>query len=632
MCGLLIVSLSLQYCFYVEMDVWNHMSVEYQGKLVTMAKMEGQEQDDNDNLALETGNSRSSEMNTDACSAEEESSAVVSPNDESSAGDEERRTESTSSVARLPEGRSLEQAMGDGDMGHDRIDLEASKASDRASMPLRTTVPGAVAVHGRDHSGKEQEEFRPQSQFVRHHEPPIPAPSGPSTRNSSRVTSTTSATGSIPRCSDPVRYSSASSDSDSDFGGGSDVQDATPTVQAELVCPPIEAMHVTIDEEPPSRGRRFRSLEMESAPSPTEEDGWWKVQFSLAFVVGIAVGVIIVVCAILIPIILREQDRPQKDISDGASAYPYDCFTTVRAILRDQLVNEDIPSVYIVCPNTTIQVGNFKNLVAGDYSFVGGDYPLMAFRENVVIQCGLNGSSDNNCVFVDGFAQVLTSDNLPSPLGGVTVTTPIDNFTIRGMTFSGQAMAAGSLDGNSVILSHPGKNIRLEDCIWKNITAPYGLITVAENSYQTLTDFTLEHQSIEVTFSECQFRDIIYDKPLIYVQHQDIRIERSEFRDITMSVLVESHCDLEADMSFADECTSLMTCRGNSICALEEVCLSNFQFGGPALIQTTQDTYSDFSKLYLETIQGAADCDVGVQENATSVTCDDIQSQQSCPL
>ena len=105
------------------------------------------------------------------------------------------------------------------------------------------------------------------------------------------------------------------------------------------------------------------------------------------------------------------------------------CFTSTYAILQAQLTSPQ--EEYIVCPNTTIQIG-FPNV---DFSnFENGDWPLIALGPNTKFLCGEDGSSSNNCVLDARFIHFLTLPALiPLGLSGITT----ENLYVSGFTFIG---------------------------------------------------------------------------------------------------------------------------------------------------------------------------------------------------
>jgi hypothetical protein len=72
------------------------------------------------------------------------------------------------------------------------------------------------------------------------------------------------------------------------------------------------------------------------------------------------------------------------------------------------------------------------------------------------------------------------------------------------------------------------------------MSASQELIGIYCNYFQLLLDLPLEGHSIDATFSDCLFfNDIVFQSPIIYVANQSITMERTIFRDISLSSLKE---------------------------------------------------------------------------------------------
>jgi hypothetical protein len=403
-----------------------------------------------------------------------------------------------------------------------------------------------------------------------------------------------------------------------------------PMIEAELVTPPVEAYHVSIDEDHPTT---YDGVPIVGVVSPFEleqreqrgggEKGgsrWLRRRrFSLRCSILVAISIVVVTCSIVIPLtVIKVEESVGGNAAAGSSTeasptsaptFSYPCYTSTYEIVRIQMEEEEtIPEAFVMCPNSVIEVGTFKDPAVNDFTFVDGDYPLMAVRENVVVQCGLDGRSTNNCTFDGGFIQVFTMEAIPLPDGSIFLFDwPIDNFTVRGITFTGQPINAGPYTGISLALSHPGKNIRFEDCVWKDFSAQNGLIAVFINPYQSATGATLEDNSVDVTFSDCTFERIVYDTPLIMVINQGIHIERTVFRDVKLSVLVAGECWIEAiddSPQYEDGCAGLFYCGPGSVCSMEDICVYDFEYGGPSMVNVYESASFEFNGLFLNATQG----------------------------
>ena len=126
------------------------------------------------------------------------------------------------------------------------------------------------------------------------------------------------------------------------------------------------------------------------------------------------------------------------------------CLTSIAGVeLRDQYADTSEPRTYILCPDTVYEVGNF---VAGNIPpFSGGD-AFFQPRPNVLIQCGDDGSSANNCTVLGGTVHVAASTI-------VGMTEPPTNVTFSGFTFTDTKRY--SFWGNM-----PG-DITFNDCIFQ---------------------------------------------------------------------------------------------------------------------------------------------------------------------
>jgi hypothetical protein len=229
-------------------------------------------------------------------------------------------------------------------------------------------------------------------------------------------------------------------------------------------------------------------------------------------------------------------------------------------------------------------VGNLADPAINDLRFINGDYPIIVVKDNVLIQCGIDGRSENNCVIEDGFLQVLTQNIFPHPEGTLEPGPSTDNFTLRGITFTGTIARNGVFDGQSVSLSHPGRNMLFEDCSWENMTATHGLISAGRNMFLALAGIPLENHSIELTLSNCRFSKIVYAFPAVSNEMQTLNIERCRFEDFKLSFLLEP-CALHPS-----GCSGLFYCGGASFCSISDICVNNFEIAGISAMVTSANT------------------------------------------
>jgi hypothetical protein len=60
-------------------------------------------------------------------------------------------------------------------------------------------------------------------------------------------------------------------------------------------------------------------------------------------------------------------------------------------------------------------------------------------KDDVTIQCGIDGRREDNCIIEDGLVQVQTLNVFSRPDGTLKPSGPsTDNFKLRGITFTGE--------------------------------------------------------------------------------------------------------------------------------------------------------------------------------------------------
>jgi hypothetical protein len=416
---------------------------------------------------------------------------------------------------------------------------------------------------------------------------------------------------------------------------------AIPALQAELVTPPVEAFRVSIDEDP-LNGTMISPLELEYTRRKDEDGykGWCRMMSHHRWII-IAILVVFIVSAVAIPLVVIGSNQPDiegETTPTQSPTYPYICYTSTLEILQVQINEETIPDVFVICPDTVIEIGTFRDPATNDFHFVNGDYTLTAIRPNVVIQCGLDGRRENNCVIYGGFIQVLTQQQMPPTPDGdfVFFNSTTDNFTLRGLTFTGKPDNSGPFQGNSVTLSHPGKNIRFEDCSWSDISAQSGLIAVGKNFFQDIVGLPLEEKLVDVTFFKCVFEDIVYDNPLIVADDQNVTIEGSVFRNIQLSALVDRDCmsseNVNSNVEYEGGCAMLYYCGQNATCTLKDLCVFNFMYLGVSVVHASYGSQLEYENLFLD-VTGPDICQLTVTTaDAVISDCTDIFLSPSCPL
>ena len=134
---------------------------------------------------------------------------------------------------------------------------------------------------------------------------------------------------------------------------------------------------------------------------------------------------------------------------DGNFTVPPGCIdnstTLFRAMLRASSFE---PNTYVICPNTTITVGNFDS---DGLCCVGGDFALMT-RSRSTVLCGEDGKSENNCIFKGGNTQFFY-------VGSFFGDSIAQEVVVSGVTFD-------SSEFLSTAMSNRG-DITFIDCVWK---------------------------------------------------------------------------------------------------------------------------------------------------------------------
>jgi hypothetical protein len=422
-----------------------------------------------------------------------------------------------------------------------------------------------------------------------------------------------------------------------------EISSSFPTIlQAELVTPPVEAYRVAIDDEDDHR------TEARSSSEPKNEE-IGPCRFSVACMLVVSCLVIVLLCIIVGAVIAIVGPPSSSSTSSSSSGeldpmYPYPCFNSTKDIVLAQISQEKdgqlSEETFIICPNTWINVGRARNPASNDFTVVDGDYPIMAVRENVTIQCGLDGRRENNCTLDGGSFQLLTIMTVPMPDGEwVYIDTPTDNMTIRGLTFTGKLNSQGHFGGGSVLLAHPGRGMLFEDCAWTDLAVMQNLIALLRTDYQVQLDLPLDDYSVEVTFSECSFTNITYEDPLILALAQTVVVERSVFDNIKLSKL-GSWCEREGSVFYFPEifCSGLLYCGPASICALRDVCVSTFERPSetPSIVYVSNTSSFYHENLFLdETPASFVDCQMSiVGQNASTdvVNCSRIFISPECPV
>jgi hypothetical protein len=207
----------------------------------------------------------------------------------------------------------------------------------------------------------------------------------------------------------------------------------------------------------------------------------------------------------------------------------YPCFTSTRDILTAQLTTAQRD--FRICPDTHINIGLPAD--ASFTKFVGGDFPLSVVHNDVTVACGSNGKSSNNCTLNGGLYQFITIPT--NPLVNKTITT--DNLKLKGITFTGSlnrlpfpASATGFINPASVLVSAPGKNMVVEDCIFRSLRLNSTVFFVVRSLLATETNFP--NFSVDMTIKKSKFRNIKLGFGLITVRNNTLKLEDNNFKGI----------------------------------------------------------------------------------------------------
>jgi hypothetical protein len=129
-----------------------------------------------------------------------------------------------------------------------------------------------------------------------------------------------------------------------------------------------------------------------------------------------------------------------------------DCVDSLDRIFEaEQAVEDDTNGTrtYILCPNTTYYVAIALN---GSGSPVEGEHPLTISRSNVLILCGEDGSSTNNCLLSGGREQLVFADVFETNQS-------VTNALVRGLTFTDALTRNVAVRNNGQLV--------LDDCVFK---------------------------------------------------------------------------------------------------------------------------------------------------------------------
>jgi hypothetical protein len=207
----------------------------------------------------------------------------------------------------------------------------------------------------------------------------------------------------------------------------------------------------------------------------------------------------------------------------------YPCFTSTFAILAAQLSTAQRD--FRICPDTTINIGFPTD--ASFTNFVGGDFPLTIVHDDVTVACGSSGKSSNNCTLNGGLYQFVTIAS--NPLVPRKITT--NNLKLKGITFTGSlnripspTSPSGFVLPASMLVSAPGKNIVVEDCLFRNLRSNSTIINVIRSGLVAEAD--LPNNSVEMTIKKSKFRNLKLGFDLAIAVNQTINFEDNSFKGI----------------------------------------------------------------------------------------------------
>jgi len=364
-----------------------------------------------------------------------------------------------------------------------------------------------------------------------------------------------------------------------DKGGG-----ATSLIEAELVKPTIFALDISPIDEVAIKKRKG------------------KIQISIF--VGFIV--VVIICVVSKGLVDKRNVRTIQEIFKDE--HGYDCFDSTGELnlaqVKDFIATNytETKHTYVICPNTTINIGD-----QNEYTVMNGDSPLFILNSNTTVQCDDTYSKDNDtpCVLNGGWFQVAMGENVARiedwmvwfrNEGKDLVLTEddvkvfyhslsmqrYDNVTIRGLTFTGNLVNGQNTFGQSIMVKRTG-NILLDECIWKDMTAPTGVILVAATSKDSpFSNNIVTELSIQLTIRNSQFTNIEYNHQLIGVYNQILVLKNTTFENIRIDHYsppcsgrygnVES--ELIDDKNDTD-CKYFLACVGDARCDIQDCCQTN---------------------------------------------------------
>jgi hypothetical protein len=149
------------------------------------------------------------------------------------------------------------------------------------------------------------------------------------------------------------------------------------------------------------------------------------------------------------------------------------------------------------------------------------------------------------CVLSGGLVHVIATNQHYHPVYGyLDLTENIDNVVVKGFTFTGLMRGSGVFGGVPIAISHPGQNIRFEDCVWRDMTASKRVFWVGTNYLMSPLGLQVHAMSTEVSIENCLFEDIYYEEEYLSAFQQSLHIKRTTFRDVRLPELLPAGCSV----------------------------------------------------------------------------------------
>ena len=182
--------------------------------------------------------------------------------------------------------------------------------------------------------------------------------------------------------------------------------------------------------------------------------------------------------------------------------------------------------VLSICENTTIDVG-IPGSELDPFLYVDGVPPLTILRDDVTIQCGIDGNSSNGCKLNGGWVQLTNYAAILMKSYGVGTGTT-NNLKIKGLTFTGELkdnpFTPQQDDTAAISLSAPAEYIVIEDIVVEGLTGRFPIV---------LTDLNAgDGPTIDVTIQDSIIRNVTYSNVVVWNNHQTATLRNVHFQDI----------------------------------------------------------------------------------------------------